>query len=771
MSFKNTLVTSALILLFACCSSEKNQQPHYEISIIPKPVELIQTERSFKIKSNPVVYYSHDELAFEATYIKDMLDKLTGKNTSTIRNENPEGLSGAIVLSLDDRIDHEEGYQLSIDKNISIAGKTPEGVFHGLQSLRQIIFQSKANNDFLPGITIKDHPRFSWRGMHLDVSRHFFDKEFIKKYIDILALHKMNTFHWHLVDDQGWRIEIKKYPKLTEIGAWRVDREHLTWNQRPPQIPGEKATYGGYYTQEEIKEIVEYAARRHIVIVPEIEMPAHVSSALAAYPEYSCHGRPITVPSGGVWPITDIYCAGKEETFTFLEDILTEVMELFPSKLIHIGGDEADRTEWKKCRHCQRRIATENLQNEKELQSYFISRIDKFLTQNERRLIGWDEILEGGLAENATVMSWRGEQGGIEAAKMNHDVVMTPVSHCYFDYYQSLDKDIEPPAFGGFIDLRKVYEYEPVPIELDENKKQHVLGAQGNIWTEYIDSGRHVEYMALPRMSALSEVLWTPRESKDFDSFVSRLENLLNILTSNEINYHIPAPELLPEIIFIDSLQIVLENPWKIGNIHYTLDGSYPTEHSSVYVDPITIKSNGTIRTLTRLDNGKTSKIKHSLLIKKDPLPALELNEKPQQGLIFDYYEGSITSLSHFEKLTYVRSGNIDRVGLPEVDTNDLFGLKIEGLIKVPNTGVYTFTLISDDGSQLYIGNELVVDADGLHGPEPFSGQVALEAGFHKITIKYFEAGGGKTLEMRVKKSNLEDQIVPAEWLYSLRIF
>lgn len=767
MSFQNTFVTVVHILLLACCSPEKKTQLPDEFSIIPKPAEMQQAETSFHIKSNPLIYYSQEELAFEARYAKNMLEQLAGKKATLMADKSVEGIDGAIMLSLDDKIDHEEGYQLSVDKNISIIGKSPAGVFYGIQSLLQLFFQTQPNDFIFPGLTIHDRPRFSWRGMHLDVSRHFFDKEFIKKYIDILALHKMNTFHWHLVDDQGWRIEIKKYPKLTEVGAWRVDREHLPWNERPSQKPGEKATYGGYYTQEEIKEIVEYATQRHIVVVPEIELPAHVSAALAAYPEYSCHGRSIAVPPGGVWPITDIYCAGKEETFTFLQDILTEVMELFPSKFIHIGGDEADKTEWKRCKLCQRRIAKENLKDEHELQSYFIRRIDKFLSENGRRLIGWDEILEGGLAENAAVMSWRGERGGIQAAKMNHDVVMTPVSHCYFDYYQSLDKEIEPTAFGGLTDLQKVYHYEPVPEELDENEARHVLGAQGNVWTEFMHSGRQVEYMALPRMSALAEVLWTPPSSKNFDDFVARLENLLNMFTAMDLNYYIPAPELLPEMIFVDSLPVVLKNPWGIGNIHYTLDGIDPTEHSPVYTKPIILKENGTLKAITRLDNGRTSHVKLGSISKKSPLAAIEIKEKTERGLNFHYHEGTISTLEDFKKLTFKRSGKIEGVVLPETENSNLLGLKMEGLLKIPETGVYTFTLISDDGSRLYIGNELIVDADGLHGPEPFSGQVALEAGFHELAIEYFDAGGGKSLQLFVEGHNLDRQLVPKEWLYS----
>jgi len=465
---------------------------------------------------------------------------------------------------------------------------------------------------------ISDYPRFSWRGLHLDVSRHFHDKEFIKKYIDLLALFKMNTFHWHLVDDQGWRVEIKKYPRLTEIGAWRVDHEDLPWNSRPEQKPGEKATIGGFYKQDDIREIVAYAAQRFITIVPEIEMPAHVSSALAAYPEYSCRQVPISVPSGGIWPCTNIYCAGNDSTFLFLQDVLTEVMDLFPSKIIHVGGDEAEKTEWKRCPRCQARIRDEKLKDENELQSYFIRRIDKFLTEKGRILIGWDEILEGGLAENATVMSWRGTEGGIDAARQGHNVVMTPVTHCYFDYYQSLDKEIEPLAFGEFTSLEKVYSFEPVPEVLTTDEAKHILGAQGNAWTEYMPASSHVEYMILPRAIALSEVAWSPATQKDYGWFLGRLENQLNLLHKKGYNYFVPAVDSLPDTTnFTGTVRVELTNPYPFGEIRYTTDGSEPSATSIRFTEPVVLNQSTVIKAALFMKNGRSGKVKTGKYIKK----------------------------------------------------------------------------------------------------------------------------------------------------------
>ena len=532
--FLSVMAVSASIV---SCTTEPTSKP----VIIPQPVKMEQGKGTFTLRPSAEINYTGGEWAKnEAGFLAEMLRPATG-----FALETEEGTDGAINLVIDTALKmNPEGYLLTVEKKkVTLTGCTPAGLSRGLQTIRQLLPPEIESSTIISGvkwsmpcISITDYPRFAWRGMHLDVSRHFFDVDFIKRYIDILAMHKMNIFHWHLVDDQGWRIEIKKYPRLTEVGAWRVDREDKPWNLRPPQQPGEKATYGGFYTQEEIKEVVAYAAERHINVVPEIEMPAHVSSALAAYPEYSCTGGPFTVPPGSVWPITDIYCAGKDETFAFLEDILTEVMELFPSPYIHIGGDEADKTEWRKCPDCQARIRKEGLKDEAELQSYFVKRMQKFLNSKGRNLIGWDEILEGGLAPGAAVMSWRGFDGGIEAAKAGHDVVMTPVSHTYFNLYQA-DPATEPLAYRGIITLEKVYLFEPVPAGLSEDEAKHIIGAQACLWTEMVTDGNTAEYMILPRLTALSEVLWSTPESRNWEKFNIRMPMIMERFEVMGLNY------------------------------------------------------------------------------------------------------------------------------------------------------------------------------------------------------------------------------------------
>ncbi len=529
---KIVLILIAIQLLFACQNEVKQAQKTAsvtELGLIPQPrtislqkgVSIFNTNTSFVLQKN--------------------IDKRITKFIKTNFPNNPittENTNNSVVLSLVtyDTLVNPEMYDLQIlNNNISIKAPTNQGLFYGLQTLRQLLPESLQSKEIyqLPALSIYDQPQFAWRGAHLDVSRHFFDVDYIKKYIDLLAKHKMNTFHWHLVDDQGWRIEIKKYPKLTEIGSKRkgtVVKKHFK-----PFISDNKP-YSGYYTQAQIKEIVAYAHDRFVTIVPEIEMPGHSLAALAAYPQYSCTKKQIEV--GQKWGIfKDIYCVGNDSTFVFLQDILDEVIELFPSKYIHIGGDEAPKSNWKECKKCQARIASEGLKDEHELQSYFITRIEKYINSKGRQIIGWDEILEGGLAPNATVMSWRGEKGGIEAAKQNHYVVMTPGKPLYFDHYQSKDRANEPFAIGGFNSLKMVYEYNPIPKEIPADKTKYILGAQANLWTEYVLTAEQADYMAYPRLTALSEVVWTGNKKTGFKDFMKRLQLHEKRLQAWQVHY------------------------------------------------------------------------------------------------------------------------------------------------------------------------------------------------------------------------------------------
>jgi hexosaminidase len=571
------------------------------LNVIPQPVEVHYNKGTFHFTPRTRLSFNtlDKDLAEVIELSRELIKGALGFEPVLVDEKETEP-AGNLIIHLNSPVDpyiKTEGYKLHIKNDrIFLNANTPTGVFYGFQTLWQLLTAAEGNK--LPAVEIVDYPRFAWRGLHLDVSRHFMPAEFIYKYIDYIAMHKMNVFHWHLVDDQGWRIEIEQYPKLTEVGAWRVDREQQHWNSREPARKGEEATYGGFYTQKQIKDIVAYAQERKVTIVPEIEMPAHVMSALAAYPEYSCTGENMGVPPGGVWPITQIYCAGNDSTFIFLENILTEVMNLFPSTFIHVGGDEADKTEWEKCPKCQQRIEEEGLADEHELQSYFISRIEKFLNNHGRRLIGWDEILEGGLAPEATVMSWRGEAGGIEAAKMNHDVVMSPGSHCYFDHYQG-NPSLEPLAFGGYTTLKKVYSYEPVPKELAPEKAKYVLGAQANVWTEYMPDGKHVEYMIFPRLSALSEVVWSPKENRDWADFSKRMETQYERYEKIGANYATSAFQVTSSAVLDKenkTIKVKLSTEAWEPEIRYTTNGNDPNASSKLYTGPFEIKETTTVK-------------------------------------------------------------------------------------------------------------------------------------------------------------------------------
>lgn len=605
----------AMIINLLSCKTEKVPV----ISIIPQPLNIEQTDGIFQLTSKvKIVVADGSSLMDQAAFLKSRISSATGFTMEIVHESSRKNISLQMEKGLIGTLGNE-GYSLTVTKKeVKILAASPEGVFYGIQTLLQLlppeIYGNKASqgvNWNMPCVQITDKPRFAWRGFLLDVSRHFFPVSYIYEVLDFMAIHKLNHFQMHLTDDQGWRVEIKKYPKLNEVGAWRVNREDRHWNSREVQKPGEQATYGGFYTQEDIRKFVAYAAARNITIIPEIEMPAHATAALASYPEYSCTGKPLTVLPGGIWPCNNIFCAGKDETFTFLQDLLSEVIALFPSEYIHIGGDEADKSHWTTCKACQKRIKGEGLHNEKELQSYFIRRIEQFLNSHGRQLIGWDEILEGGLAPNAAVMSWRGTEGGISAAKAGHPVVMTPTSNCYFDYYQG-NPESEPLAIGGFLPLEKVYSFDPMPQGLTGEEAKMVLGAQANLWTEYISDSTHANYMALPRLTALSEICWTSPSHKNFDDFSIRLIRQLQRFDALGLNYSKSfssvdiVPGFNPEK---NQVEVSLKSGFPGCEIHFTLDGTDPQLASPVYSGSFPLKGTATVKTSAFLNGSQLSNI------------------------------------------------------------------------------------------------------------------------------------------------------------------
>lgn len=596
MEFKTIILGILFVFLGACSSNEiNNPKP----SIIPSPQSMVLKKGYFVLNKDTKISFPK-QFTTAANYLKDYLSKnrMALSVDTNIKNNGIEFL-------YDGSIENREGYELLVtEDNISIKAKDVAGAFYAVQTLRQLLPVSLERKELhnkeikVSNIHIKDEPTFAYRGMHLDVGRHFFEVDFIKKYLDMMAMLKMNTFHWHLTEDQGWRIEIKKYPKLTTHAAYRNETLMGHYNDKPHKFDGKR--YGGFYTQEEIKEVVAYANNLGIIIIPEIEMPGHSQAAISAYPAQGCTGE--QVPVATKWGVfEEVYCP-KEETFVFLENVLDEVMSLFPGKYIHIGGDEAPKTRWKSCDHCQQLIKDNNLKDEHGLQSYFIARMERYINSKGKQIIGWDEILEGGLAPNATVMSWRGMDGAVAAAKEGHDVIMTPTSHCYFDYYQS-DNEDEPLAIGGFLPLEKVYDFNPIPETLSLDEAKHVLGAQGNVWTEYMNTPKQVEYMVFPRAIALSEVLWTKDDKRDYKDFLSRLETFNQRLKINDVQFANHIYDINSKLEYLDNtLYLSLNNEIGDKNIHYTLDNNSVKSTSPLYTKPIVIDSSMTIKAMTFKD-------------------------------------------------------------------------------------------------------------------------------------------------------------------------
>ena len=592
----NSLSKLALVLTFCtgmiACSGGKAVKGDY--GVVPLPQEVTLTNGNpFVLSPSTKIFYpeGNDKMKKNAEFLASYIKEITGYELATATGQPGKGIS----LVIDQSIQNPEGYQLTVsDNGIRIAGSTDAGVFYGIQTLRKSIpATAQGMNVELPAATINDYPRFAYRGMMLDVSRHFFPVDSVKTYLDILALHNQNTFHWHLSDDQGWRIEIKKYPELTQIGS---KRKETVIGHNSGTYDGKE--YGGFYTQDQIRDVINYAAERHITIIPEIDMPGHQLAALATYPELGCTGGPYDV--WGQWGVADdVICAGNEKSMQFLEDVLSEVIDLFPSEYIHVGGDEAGKSAWKKCPKCQALMKEKGMKNVDELQSYMIHRAEEFLNSKDRKLIGWDEILEGGLAPEATVMSWRGEDGGIKSARMGHDVVMTPGNYMYLDFYQA-DPKTQPYAIGGYTPIKKVYSYDPVPADsLTVEECRHILGVQANTWTEYIQTPEHLEYMMFPRALAVAEIGWTSQELRTWEDFKPRMNAHISKLQGMGIRTFTLSDEL--EVTMqVDTagreIEVILDAEKYPAEIRYTTDGSVPVASSALYAGPITVQDSAHIK-------------------------------------------------------------------------------------------------------------------------------------------------------------------------------
>ena len=584
MKMKKLILAAAIATgIISGCSTKKEPA----VGIMPFPAKYELGSGTFTVSGTTAIVCKCDE---EKNASKFLIEGLKEKNNIVLSEKESE--TNVIILSIDSAASTgDEGYKLIIgEQKVELTASAQAGLFYGVQSLLQLC--TGKDQAVIKSMTIEDKPAFKWRGLMLDVARHFFTIDEVKKVIDQMAAIKMNKLHMHLVDDQGWRIEIKKYPKLTEVGGWRIADSVEVWNYSVEPAEEGKPKYGGFYTQEELKGLIEYAAQRQIEIIPEIEMPGHSTAAIFSYPELSCKGKPWKRGGEQSFEFSDPLCAGNDKVFEIFEDIITEVAALFPSKYIHVGGDECKKDPWKECPKCKARMKKENLKNVEELQSYFIKRMEKVIMSKGKKLIGWDEILEGGLAPEATVMSWRGVQGGIAAARENHDVIMTPTSFCYFDYYQGSSMT-EPKAIGGFLPLSKVYSFSPVPDSLEADKHHFVMGGQANLWTEHIFNNEQFEYMIFPRLMAMAEALWTPSDKKNYEDFLLRLPERLTFLAAKGVNFRMPSPDGLGQSLLIQkdttvSILNPMENQGAI--LYYTTDGIDPDQKSAVYSKPIKIE-------------------------------------------------------------------------------------------------------------------------------------------------------------------------------------
>lgn len=741
---RKTLLSVAAALSLALGLKAQNDMTSRKlISVIPLPKEMVAGERDFQLNATTKIVAQGKEAQTIAKFFAEKMRRSTGFALPV----GTAGGSNSIKLSI--RPKHQglgaEGYTLvSNEKGVEIVGASARGLFWGMQTLLQLLPSEIESGTKVAGTTwtvdavrIKDEPAFPYRGMHLDPSRHFCTAEEVKKHIDILSMFKINKLHWHLTDDQGWRIEIKKYPRLTEVGSKRTP------------VPG--VATDGFYTQAEVKDIVAYAKARQVDIVPEIEMPGHAMGAIVAYPNLACNPK---TQKGSDYQIRDlwgveqdVFCAGNDEVYTFLQDVIDEVAPLFPSEYFHIGGDECPKIRWKVCPKCQARIKREGLKDEHELQSYVIRQAQKMLAKHNKKLIGWDEILEGGLAPSATVMSWRGENGGIESANAGHDVIMSPGSGgMYIDFYQG-DNKIEPVALTGYVPLEKTYSYYPIPEAISKDKRHHILGAQVNVWSEYLYTDSLRQYRAYPRTIALAELTWTPRERKNFDNFCLRLDAVSPRLDLHKINYHIPLPEQpngsLNYVAFTDTTSLVLKSTRPIEMV-YSVDGA----KWATYTQPVKVDRSCVIKVASVLPSGKMSRVRAITFDKQTLRPAVQLGVEPEEGMRVQISVGNYDTAKDLVGVNNWTKAVIRKVEhiVPDKLNNNFDELErkaviAEGFIKIPEDGCYVFSTQNDE---LWVAGEKLVDNAGE--VKKFSRKdksIALKAGYHPIKIVFIGAMHG----------------------------
>lgn len=740
------LAFALLGLCLSSCNEEPAARPWNDgMHLIPLPAEMQMSEGDFTLSSSTALTANNEEAKTVATFFAEKMGKATGYSFKVADEVAQNAIN--ICVNPDAEI-AEEGYKLSVTPaGVNLEAKTAAGAFYGMQTFLQLLPAEIESPEKVtriawtaPACEICDEPRYSYRGFHVDPCRHFWTVEETKKIIDAMSMFKTNRMHWHITEDQGWRIEVKKYPKLTEVGATRIE--------------GDGTEYGGFYTQEEVKDIVAYAAARHIEVIPEIDLPGHMAAAIVAYPELACNHAPKLQQPRIVWGVEDVVmCPGKEEMFNFLQDLFDEIVPLFPSKYFHVGGDECPKKQWETCPDCQARIKAEGIKAEhghtaeQGLQTYVLSRVSQMLAKHGKQIIGWDEILEGGLEDgNSIIMSWRGTDGGIAAATQGHDAIMSPSSEgLYLDNFQG-DPKISPVAIGGYSTLKRVYSYNPTPDTLTVQKlDHHIIGVQGNNWSEYMQTAEVMEYRMFPRMLAVAEVGWTPNKMKNYDDFERRLNNALVRLDFHDINYYIPQPEQ-PNgscnfVAFTDKASLEFTTTYPHTMI-YTLDGTDPKAGSTEYTAPIEITETTTLKICTLLPSGKTSPIRTITVEKQELSPATEVAEK-NPGLKMKKTYGTYLNAKELEKATEWEELTIPgtfQIRSQEPTTEDMREAKYysaiaEGYVEIAEDGVY---YISSNNDEVWIDGKLLVNNAGE--VKRFShndSSMALAKGLHKIKIVF----------------------------------
>ncbi len=760
-----------LLLIVFSFSGLYAQDANPNLNIIPAPVSVKKSAGTFTISQETVIQ-ADTVTNRSVSFFTSALLSSWGYRKQVGQIDN--SVTGNVIrfISAGDDNTPAEGYHISVTPTqITVKGKGA-GLFYAVQTLLQLMPTQKAGVAKIACAEIDDYPRFAYRGLHLDVSRHFFGVDFVKKYIDLMATYKLNTFHWHLTDDQGWRIEIKKYPKLTSVGSMREQTMVGNYHDSTPQ-QFDNTPYGGYYTQDQIRDVVKYAAEKYITIVPEIEMPGHSVAAIAAYPELSCNPTKVVKVAGTWGGFDDIYCP-TDYTFNFMDDVLTEVMDLFPGKYIHIGGDEVSKTAWKQSAFCQQLIKKLKLKDEEGLQSYFIQRIEKFVNSKGRSIIGWDEILQGGLAPNATVMSWRGEAGGIAAAQQHHNVIMTPGSGgLYFDHAQG-KTSLEPLGIGGYAPLQTTYNYNPASPTLTAEQQKYILGVQANMWAEYIATESKVEYMLLPRLMALSEIAWTPLENKNFKDFSEvRLPEHLCKIDASGLDYRVSTAIGAKDTIMTGGQFIVeLKKPVADAKIYYTIDGYTPRETDLEYKEPVNIvipeNSSRVFQTIVITPSGKRSAVTRAVMNNKPPFAPVAYTGTAE-GLKYRLFNGTFENTDKIDGGNEIDTGIVKSFSTGSFRKNGIhnFGVIYTGYIRIDNDGKYSFSTASADGSVVQIDDQLVVDNDGKHSTFELGGDVLLQKGFHKITVKYFFVGAANTLRVYMTMPGKAKTEIPPDIIFN----